>query len=740
LIDRLKIPRKVELIIYSGEESYTFTNENNGKNIAVLSIDGEKVELKLVGEVSRLKTKHKVLVSQYWTDFGATQESICGQIDYKDAECFKDSHPTIYDRRRPIGRLRPTGCTVWRISSGNRFMTNNHCIGSNNGIQNEEVVYNYQRDGCNSNTNEATVKVGLRRLLKTSTDLDFTLFTVMEPERLRQFGWTGLDISPPDVGKEIFLIHHPRTLPKKITLEDDFSTNGRCVIKSSDNRSLFYTCDSEPGSSGSCMFSERSRRAIGLHKWGGCTGRGNGATRVDKIWPEIREFFNNVVPAGDWEDGNNRPGVWGKWSKWSDCDATCGIGKQKRTRKCESGNCVGPKLDSQSCKTGKDCGNDGNNDDEFKLFPGPYCWTGYEPITSSWQDCESAARAIGQKGDSVCCVDYMANQASFWGTKRPQGCFRSNGNNRIHFNKGLGGNSQGGDHILCRKKTTSCPIHHAGRCGPKFGNSICSGEPDGQGNMLLYCNEANGWCGDTNAHKNAQASVKYDFSSMPKNCGSTTTSASLPPNPNPRPVWSNWGSWSSCDNDCGQGTKTRKRTCKTSGCLGDASLVEVCVGSACPNYIPPKGCECVNASVDKRFGRKNFNSCDVDPRDNKAKCYIKKPCLASLIKGPHFVSCIDTKKVVDTGSGKKMFKDYIAVTEGVCPKGSERIMSLAECRSALQFVAGFSYTSFEVVDNLTKPGGCSYNKEGEKWTLHYNLSLKSMKGATSSELVICAIV
>jgi len=170
-------------------------------------------------------------------------------------------------------------------------MTNNHCIGSNNGIQNQEVMYNYQRDGCNSNKNEATVKVGLKELLKTSSNLDFTLFTVMEPEKLEQFGWTGLDISAPDAGKEIFLIHHPRGLPKKITLQDDFSSNGRCVIKSSDSRSLFYTCDSEPGSSGSCMFSESSNRAIGLHKWGGCTGRGNGATRVDKIWPEIKEFF-----------------------------------------------------------------------------------------------------------------------------------------------------------------------------------------------------------------------------------------------------------------------------------------------------------------------------------------------------------------------------------------------------------------------------------------------------------------
>ena len=50
-----------------------------------------------------------------------------------------------------------------------------------------------------------------------------------------------------------------------------------------------------------------------------------------------------------------------------------------------------------------------------------------------------------------------------------------------------------------------------GRCGPKFNEQKCQpGE---------YCNERNGWCGTTDAHKNAQASTKYDGESLEGRCG-----------------------------------------------------------------------------------------------------------------------------------------------------------------------------------------------------------------------------
>ena len=83
---------------------------------------------------------------------------------------------------------------------------------------------------------------------------------------------------------------------------------------------------------------------------------------------------------------------------------------------------------------------------KFKLTPGATCASNYRPLTSSWQDCEVAAKFLGFTGDNVCCVDYDYS----WGRYRPQGCFQSGDNKRIHFNKGQGGRFEGADAILCQ--------------------------------------------------------------------------------------------------------------------------------------------------------------------------------------------------------------------------------------------------------------------------------------------------
>jgi len=44
----------------------------------------------------------------------------------------------------------------------------------------------------------------------------------------------------------------------------------------------------------------------------------------------------------------------------------------------------------------------------------------------------------------------------------------------------------------------------AGRCGPQCGGRCAQAKAP-------YCNVANGWCGSTDAHKNAQIGYEYDF-------------------------------------------------------------------------------------------------------------------------------------------------------------------------------------------------------------------------------------
>ena len=83
---------------------------------------------------------------------------------------------------------------------------------------------------------------------------------------------------------------------------------------------------------------------------------------------------------------------------------------------------------------------------DYDLNPGHSCKDGFFPITSGWQECEDAVNAIGFN-NSVAHVEYEED----WGTSRPQGCFQSDGDGRIHFNQGVGGNSIEDDKILCKR-------------------------------------------------------------------------------------------------------------------------------------------------------------------------------------------------------------------------------------------------------------------------------------------------
>lgn len=51
------------------------------------------------------------------------------------------------------------------------------------------------------------------------------------------------------------------------------------------------------------------------------------------------------------------------------------------------------------------------------------------------------------------------------------------------------------------------------------------------------------------------------------------------------PVWSDWGSWSSCSLDCGGGVQTQYRTCLSGPCIGANSRTQTCNNHACSGSV-----------------------------------------------------------------------------------------------------------------------------------------------------------
>ncbi|CAM4331270.1 pre-peptidase C-terminal domain-containing protein [Pseudoalteromonas ostreae] len=238
--------------------------------------------------------------------------STCGVNERKDVQCWADSHPTEFDRSRPVARLVIGGrslCTGWRVGSDNKLFTNNHCIETASELSSTEVWFNYQNKSCNGTTRETVVKVTGNEFFKTDYTLDYTLFSVNDFATIEQFGYLGLDVRNAQQSEHIYIPQHGSGNPKELAIESDQDNDGLCQINApstngrGSNTDIGYYCDTIGGSSGSPVVAASSNRVIALHHLGGCYNKG---AKISKIWPQVASYFDGTVPIGD-NDGNNPP-------------------------------------------------------------------------------------------------------------------------------------------------------------------------------------------------------------------------------------------------------------------------------------------------------------------------------------------------------------------------------------------------------------------------------------------------
>ncbi|MEU5873518.1 serine protease [Glycomyces sp. NPDC047369] len=226
-------------------------------------------------------------------------ESICGKDDSRNAPCYRDSEPLMYDAAQSVARLIIDGesyCTGWKAGY-NRFLTNNHCFSTGAQAERTEVQFGFECVECGEGETRDPVKVSGASVLATDYTLDFTLFTVDDPEALADLPALPIATGGASENEKVFIAGHPAGKPRRIAADSSSEPQGsRCQVLDPSvhgrgwNSDLAYLCDTEGGSSGSPVIDRSTGEVVGLHHLGGCP---NQAVRMDRVWPYIRGYFAN---------------------------------------------------------------------------------------------------------------------------------------------------------------------------------------------------------------------------------------------------------------------------------------------------------------------------------------------------------------------------------------------------------------------------------------------------------------
>ncbi|GLZ76949.1 hypothetical protein Afil01_17560 [Actinorhabdospora filicis] len=225
------------------------------------------------------------------------EESLCGGDDKKDAVCYAESDPQVYQHTEPVARLLINGttlCTAWRVGAQNRMLTNHHCFETTRDARATEVWFGYECRVCGGGATREPVKVLGDEVLSTDQNLDYTLFTVQDFEAIKDFGFLELDDRVATKGEKLYIPQHPSGEPLKLSVDSDSDEGGYCRVDSPKyqgyqaDTDVSYYCDTEFGSSGSPVLARSTHKVIALHHFGGCP---NSGVRADLLMNAIGEYI-----------------------------------------------------------------------------------------------------------------------------------------------------------------------------------------------------------------------------------------------------------------------------------------------------------------------------------------------------------------------------------------------------------------------------------------------------------------
>ena len=155
-----------------------------------------------------------------------------------------------------LGRM-PIG-TGFLVAPG-LLLTNNHVIPDAEAAADFIAEFDYELDSDDRPRAPQRFRLDPVQAFRTSTDLDYTLVAIQPSNALTAFGWLPLDPRTDKIleGEPVVVVQHPQGREKQLCL---FHSE----LVDRDGPYIYYTTDTEIGSSGSSAFN-RNWQVFGLH-------------------------------------------------------------------------------------------------------------------------------------------------------------------------------------------------------------------------------------------------------------------------------------------------------------------------------------------------------------------------------------------------------------------------------------------------------------------------------------------
>jgi DNA/RNA endonuclease G (NUC1)/V8-like Glu-specific endopeptidase len=162
------------------------------------------------------------------------------------------------------------------------FLTNNHVLDAADTAASSQIEFGYEYGPGGVLRTSRVFSLAPDTFFVTDPALDFTLVAVRKDDALGPLGWVSLrdDDGAVLVGEYVNIIQHPNGLPKQLAFRDNQVTD---ILSDF----LHYRSDTEPGSSGSPVFSDQWEM-VALHHSGvpRKNAQGQILARGGQVWTE----------------------------------------------------------------------------------------------------------------------------------------------------------------------------------------------------------------------------------------------------------------------------------------------------------------------------------------------------------------------------------------------------------------------------------------------------------------------